>query len=140
MQEEAKARQLTNVTFSGHFPKTEIGKVLAASDVGVATLLDIPEFRTPFPNKVFDYMAAGRPVLLAIDGAARELVESAGAGLAVPPGDDQALAEAVVKLSDDPDQRRQMGQAGRSYIEREHTLEGQVQKLEAIFQQAIEGD
>ena len=137
LQEAANAQQLTNVSFSGHFPKTDIGKVLAASDVGIATLLDIPEFRSPFPNKVFDYMAAGRPVLLAIDGAARTLVENAGAGLAVPPGDDEAIAAAVKQLRDDPGQRQQMGSAGRDYIEREHTLQGQVHKLEAIFEQAL---
>ena len=137
LEQSARDQGLENVTFSGHFPKTEMGRVLSASDVCVATLLDIPEFRTPFPNKVFDYMAAERPIVLAIDGAARELVERASSGIVVPPGDDQAFGEAILKLRDDRQLARTMGRAGRVYVEREHTLAGQARKLEAIFENAV---
>lgn len=139
LQQAATDQRLENVCFGGLFAKTEIGQVLAASDACFATLLDIPEFRTPFPNKVFDYMAAARPIVLAIDGAARELVERAGSGIVVPPADDQAIAAAILKLRDDRQLAQRMGQAGRAYVEREHTLEGQARKLEAIFRQLFSG-
>jgi glycosyltransferase involved in cell wall biosynthesis len=115
---EAMARELrlTNVTFTGPRPKAEMPEALAASDACVAILRDIPMFRTTYPNKVFDYMAAGRPTILAIDGAIREVIEAAGGGIFVPPGDDGALAQAVRLLSQDRLRARAMGQAARTFV------------------------
>ena len=67
------------------------------------------------PHKV-DYMAAGRPTILAIDGVIREVVESAGGGIFVPPGDDRALAEAVRRLYDNPSEAEAMRKAARSFV------------------------
>jgi len=111
-----RERGLTNVVFAGPRPKVEMAQVLAASDVCVATLRDIPMFRTTYPNKVFDYMAAGRPTILGIDGVIRKVVEAAGAGVFVPPGDHRCLAEAVRLLASNPDRAREMGQRGREYV------------------------
>ena len=88
-------------------------QVLAAADAGIAILKPIEAYKTTYPNKVFDYMAAGRPVVLAIDGVIREVVEAAGCGEFVQPGDPQALAGAVRRLAADPDRaRRWVWQAG----------------------------
>jgi lipopolysaccharide/colanic/teichoic acid biosynthesis glycosyltransferase len=115
---ESRARELNvvNVTFIGARPKTEMSELLAASDACVATLKDIAMFRTTYPNKVFDYMAAGRPTILAIDGVIREVVETARAGVFVPPGDDQALAETVLSLSADRSRVAKMGRRARAYV------------------------
>jgi lipopolysaccharide/colanic/teichoic acid biosynthesis glycosyltransferase/glycosyltransferase involved in cell wall biosynthesis len=115
---ESSARRLnvTNVTFVGARPTSEMPEWLAASDACVATLKDIPMFRTTYPNKVFDYMAAGRPVVLAIDGCIRRVVEAAGGGVFVPPGDDRALAEAVLALRDDRGLTAEMGRRARAYV------------------------
>ena len=91
-------------------------EVLAASDACLATLQNIPMFRTTYPNKVFDYMAAGRPTLLAIDGVIRMVVETAHGGIFVPPGDPAALADAVLRLKRDPQEREEMGRAARQYV------------------------
>lgn len=112
----AKEWGLENVRFTGPQPKTTMKDVLAASDVCVATLRNIPMFRTTYPNKVFDYMAAGRPVILAIDGVVRDVVAAAGAGIFVPPGDDAKLENAIVELQANPERARQMGRAGREYV------------------------
>jgi glycosyltransferase involved in cell wall biosynthesis len=74
-------------------------------------------YKTTYPNKVFDYMAAGRPVLLAIDGVIRQVIEDADAGVYIPPGDPDALAQAIRNLADQPKQARQMGSRGRQYVE-----------------------
>jgi len=107
---------LTNVTFTGTLPKTEVGECLAAADACVAILQDIPMFRTTYPNKVFDYMAAGRPTILAIDGVIRQVVEEAGAGLYVQPGSVDALAEAIRTLAADRERARAMGRFGRAHV------------------------
>jgi len=107
---------LTNVTFTGSVPKEAVPEYLAASDACIATLMDIPMFRTTYPNKVFDYMAAGRPTILAIDGVIREVIEAAEGGLSVPPGDDIAMAEAIAGLVADRERARKMGKAARIYV------------------------
>jgi glycosyltransferase involved in cell wall biosynthesis len=91
--------------------------VLAAADACIAVLKPIKLYNTVYPNKVFDYLAAGKPVLLAIDGVIREVVEEARAGIFVTPGNPHALAEAVQQLAEDPQACQAMGTRGRSYVE-----------------------
>ncbi|MCD6555200.1 MAG: glycosyltransferase family 4 protein [Anaerolineae bacterium] len=115
---EALAQQLdlTNTTFLGAKPKSEIPAMLTASDACIATLKNIPMFRTTYPNKVFDYMAAGRPTILAIDGVIRQVIEAANGGIFVPPGNDRALAEAALYLADHPEEAKHLGQQARIYV------------------------
>ncbi len=116
---QARSMELDNVVFLPPIPKTEIAEVLAASDACIAILKPIPLYATTYPNKVFDYMAAGRPVILAIDGVIRQVVETAGAGISVQPGDAQAIAQAVESIAALPDRGRSMGAAGRRAVEKE---------------------
>lgn len=116
LETQARSLRLSNVTFAGAQPKSRMPAFLAASDACLAILKDIPMFRTTYPNKVFDYMAAGRPTILAIDGVIREVMEAAGGGTFVHPGDDQALADAVRMLSQDRRRARAMGAAARAYV------------------------
>lgn len=116
LQARAEAGHLDNVLFVGARPKNEMADYLASADACVALLQDIPMFRMTYPNKVFDYMAAGRPIVLAIDGVIREVVEAARAGVYVPPGDTKALVDAVRLLADQSDQRDAMGLRGRAYV------------------------
>jgi glycosyltransferase involved in cell wall biosynthesis len=118
LEKMATSLCLSNVTFVGSRPKSQMKDFLAASDVCLATLQDIPMFRTTYPNKVFDYMAAGRPTILTIDGVIREVVETAAGGVFVPPGDDQALATAIVRLADFPADVKKMGASAREYVAR----------------------
>ena len=73
-------------------------------------------FRTTYPNKVFDYMAAGRGTMLVIDGVSRQLIESSDGGVYVQPGDDAMLAEKILELSIDSKRVQQMGQNARDYL------------------------
>lgn len=116
----ARAQELglRNVTFVSSVPKRDMPQVLAAADAGIAILKPIPAYKTTYPNKVFDYMAAARPVLLAIDGVIREVVEAAGCGVFVKPGDPQSLASAIHSLAADRERAARMGRAGREYLER----------------------
>jgi len=112
----AQSMGLENVRFLGAHPKKEIASILAASDACTATLMDIPMFRTTYPNKVFDYMAAGRPIILGIDGVIRQVVEAAGCGIFVTPGDDARFAQAVKELEANRDRAIAMGTAGLRYV------------------------
>jgi glycosyltransferase involved in cell wall biosynthesis len=108
----ASSRNLHNVIFKAPVAKSRIPDLIKSSDVGIATLKAIPLFSTPFPNKVFDYMAAGVPVVLAIDGEIRKVIEAAEAGLVTTPGDAVALANAVKEYSQNPDLRKKHGENG----------------------------
>lgn len=115
---EAKALRLDleNVTFAGVLPKKDMPQAIAGADICLAILQDIPMFRTTYPNKVFDYMAAGKATVLVIDGVIRKLLETSDGGIFVPPGDDARLAKVLVELSQRPDQLANMGKAARDYI------------------------
>lgn len=116
----AREKGLQNVQFHPPVPKEKMPEVLASADVCVAILKPLHAFTTTYPNKVFDYMAAGRPIVLAIDGVIRQVVESAQAGLFVPPGDPAPLAEAILRLAKNPQEGKDMGQAGRRFVEKHH--------------------
>jgi glycosyltransferase involved in cell wall biosynthesis len=121
----AQALGLTNVAFVPAVPKREMHSALAAADVCIAILKPLDEYKTTYPNKVFDYMAAARPVVLAIDGVIREVVEAAECGIFVRPGDAPALAAAIRSLAADPQKARAMGMRGRRYLE-QHFNRGQM--------------
>jgi glycosyltransferase involved in cell wall biosynthesis len=116
LESEAARLRLDNLTFTGSFPKSQMRQVLAATDACIAILRNIRMFTTTYPNKVFDYMAAGRPTLLAIDGVIREVVERANGGIFVQPGDPRSLANAIIRLADDPNGAREMGANARQYV------------------------
>ncbi|MBX7234800.1 MAG: glycosyltransferase family 4 protein [Caldilineales bacterium] len=126
--------QLDNVTFTGPVPKAAMPEVLAASDACVAILQDIPMFRTCYPNKVFDYMAAGRPTVLAIDGVIRQAMEAAQGGIFVRPGDDEALAAAITRLAAAPDRAKAMGEAARRYVLQNFDRRQQAEQFAALLQ------
>jgi len=116
LQLEAERLELENVIFAGVCPKKEMPFVIASSDVCLAILQNVPMFRTTYPNKVFDYMAAARATVLVIDGVIREVIESSHGGIFVEPANHELLAETILKLSKDPQRVKQMGENARAYL------------------------
>jgi glycosyltransferase involved in cell wall biosynthesis len=114
---QAKAMNFLNVTFLPSVPKTEMASALAGADACIAILKPLEEYKTTYPNKVFDYMAAGRPVVLAIDGVIREVVEAANCGIFAAPGNAKEISAAIRTLAANAGQSRVMGVQGRKYLE-----------------------
>jgi glycosyltransferase involved in cell wall biosynthesis len=133
LRARAQELGLENVFFLPPVPKAGMAQALAAADACIAILKPIPMYATVYPNKVFDYMAAGRPVVLAIDGVIREVVEQAGCGIFTQPGDPQALAEAIRLLAEDPQRARAMGLRGREYVQANFDREQLAEKLAEII-------
>ena len=125
---------LENVLFLPPVVKSRMPEVLAAADACVAILKPVEAYKTTYPNKVFDYMAAGRAVVLAVDGVIREVVEDAGAGIFVSPGDSDALASAVYRLVADPEERKRMGMAGRAYVTKHFNRPDLAEKMENVME------
>lgn len=135
LRDEADQRGLDNLQFLPPVTKLEMPAALAAADACLAILKPIEMYKTTYPNKVFDYMAAGRPVILAIDGVIREVVEDARAGLFVPPGDPIALASAIRDLAKSPDKCREMGDNGRKLVESQYSRQAFADQFALIFEQ-----
>ena len=137
---QAAEMGLTNLLFIPPVTKQEMPQALAAADACIAILKPIPLYKTTYPNKVFDYLAAGRPVVLAIDGVIRVVIESAGAGIAVEPGNPAAMAQAIATLADDRTAARAMGQAGRIYLEKHFSRSDLAAKLWELLKSMEKAD
>jgi glycosyltransferase involved in cell wall biosynthesis len=116
LKEKASQWQLNNIVFVDSVPKNVISDYLAASDVCTAVLKKVDSFKTVYPNKIFDYMSAAKPVIVAIDGVTRKLVEDSGAGIYVEPENPDEFAKAVLKFKNDPILCERCGQKGRNFV------------------------
>lgn len=122
LKQLADSLELTNVSFEPPVPKNMIPKIAAQADAFVITVRGLPKlYRYGISmNKLFDYLAAGRPIIIA-SNAANNPVRDAGAGITVPPEDPESLARAILTIYRTPlQERRNMGQAGRRYVEVNH--------------------
>jgi glycosyltransferase involved in cell wall biosynthesis len=108
---------LANVTLAPAVPPGQVPELLAAADVCLVTLRDVPLFATFIPSKMFEYLAAAKPVIGAVTGESAQILREAGA-VVVPPEDSEALARAISELAADPARRLAMGRQGRAYVER----------------------
>jgi glycosyltransferase involved in cell wall biosynthesis len=133
--ERAAQMQLDNVLFLEPMPKVQMAQALAAADVCLAILKPLELYGTVYPNKVFDYMAAGRPVILAIDGVIRKVIEEASAGVFVSPGNPSALAKAIREMAEDPSEARRMGKAGRAYLEKHFNRPDLAEQMEQVLRE-----
>jgi glycosyltransferase involved in cell wall biosynthesis len=112
----AAARGLTNVRFLDQQPRERIPAYISAAHACLVMLKKTELFKTVIPTKLLEYMACERPVIVAVDGQARQIVEAAGAGVFVEPEDSDALVQSILKLAADPEGRQRMGVSGREYI------------------------
>ncbi len=119
LETTARRRGLRNVAFPPGQPHSRMPTVIAAADACLVSLRRIPLFRAALPSKLYEAMAGARPILLAVDGEARQLiVEKAAAGIYVEPGDAAMLAEAILALRAQPDRALDLGLRGRAFVER----------------------
>ncbi|MFY9240616.1 MAG: glycosyltransferase family 4 protein, partial [Roseovarius sp.] len=141
MEERLRARiaqlGLNNVVLPGRFPASDMPLLLSAASALLVTLRPAPIFSYTIPNKLQAYLAAGRPVIAALDGEGARILDEAGAGLSCPAGDPEALAAAIRKLgSASQFEIERMSIAGRVYFETHFSLPGLTSNLISHFEQA----
>jgi glycosyltransferase involved in cell wall biosynthesis len=107
---------LRNVRFVGGQPKRLVPDWYAASDAVLVPLRNIPLFETFIPSKMFEIMAAGRPVIGSVRGEARSILERSGGALIVDPEDSKSIAAAVRQLRGDRELAQRLGAAGRAFV------------------------
>ncbi len=115
LQQLAKERQVSNVRFLDPVPKQEVFKYILASDMGASVLKKVDTFKTVYSNKTFDYMACKKPILMAIDGVSRELVETAAAGAYVEPENPAEYNRIIREYLRSPERLAQEGENGFRY-------------------------
>ncbi len=135
--EYAKQKNLDNVIFLDPFPKREIPVVISSADVCLATLKNTPLLKTVYPNKVFDYMASGKPTILAIDGVIREVAEKAEGGIFVPPGDSSRLADAVLTYYNNRELIKIHGENAKDYVKKHFEREEIAKELERCLEELL---
>lgn len=128
----AMDRGLDNVEFVGHQPKETVCAYFTAADVLFAALKAAPHRVGTVPEKILAYMACGRPVLLAAqEGAATDLLQEHRCGVAIPPENPEALAQAILSLYQEREQVHDMGVQGRTAATGHFALPRILQGMEA---------
>src|SRR5207249_4346059 len=112
----------------GSVPWSEVPGMLASMDVGVAPYPDLSRFYFS-PLKVYEYMAAGLPVVASRIGQLEKLIQDGVNGLLTAPGDAAELAMTLERLRAEPELRARLGKAARATVLREHTWDGVVERI-----------
>jgi glycosyltransferase involved in cell wall biosynthesis len=135
---EVAKRNLKNVIFRDSVSKKEVFKFILSSDVGASVLKKVDTFKTIYSNKSFDYMSCKKPILLAIDGVSRELVNDAKCGVYVEPENTNAIVSGVLELvAKDKNELNQMGINGynfaKNHFDREKLAKEYTSKIQEIL-------
>ena len=132
----AESRGLTNVHFLDQQPRERIPAFISASDASLVLLKKTDVFKTVIPTKMLEFMSCARPVILGVDGQARQIIEDAGAGLVIEPENAAELVGAIQQLAANRDLGSTLGKKGREYIlrnfSRDQTAERYIQILEKV--------
>lgn len=118
MKHEIKKRKLENIYLTGRYPVEAMPYFFSLASVMLVTLADYPIFAATVPSKIQAYMAAGRPIIAALNGEGARVVAEANAGVVVAAENACALAQAILDLNNLPQQElKQMGANARNYFE-----------------------
>ena len=131
---QVAAERIANVELLGPVAAARVPGLFAHAHAGVVMLRDRDLFADALPTKLLECLAAGRPVLAAVRGQAATLVDRSGAGIAVPPEDPRALAQAFGALASDRGVRERMGSAGRALVERRYGRREMVDRWRALLE------
>ena len=136
---DAGRRRLANVAFVDPVPKRDVPAWLARANACLLPYQDRPLFAGALPNKTFDYMGAGRPIVAAVPaGELSRLVETAGCGLAIPPEDPRAMADAVLRLSRDEALAARLGAAGAGFVRSHYDRRVLAERFVAVIEGLLE--
>jgi glycosyltransferase involved in cell wall biosynthesis len=138
LKQVAEAKKLSNVLFLSRRPVSEIGEILAKANVLLVHLKKDPLFTITIPSKIQAYLAAGRPILVGVEGDAAELVKNSRAGAAYDPASAASLAEAVELLYKMPKASlEEMGKNGHRFYVDELSLPHGVDRFENVFRSIV---
>ncbi len=134
----ATEKRLTNVIFLPAVPISEIGSVLRKADALLVHLRKDPLFTISIPSKIQAYMAVGKPLLMAVDGDAAELVKAAGCGVLAESENPEAIADAALKLyAMSFAERDSMARRSREYYQSHLSLQEGANRFSVLFKKLL---
>lgn len=133
----ARDLQLLNITFHDPVPKVDVNDFYALSDVCLIPLRDIPLFETFIPSKMFEIMAMERPIIGSVQGEAADILHRSGGALVIPPENSEALANAVLELFENEENRHDMGKKGRQFVEEHYSRSILAEIYKVVLSDAI---
>jgi colanic acid biosynthesis glycosyl transferase WcaI len=135
----AQSRGLTNLRFLDQQPHEKIPAFISASDACLVLLKKTDVFKTVIPTKMLEFMSCARPVILGVDGQARQIVDEAGAGFFIEPENAQELVNAINRLSANRELGEAFGKKGREYIlqyfSRNRMAKKYIQALKSLLEE-----
>ena len=137
LEAKAKAMNLKNVVFLGRRPKQEIPDWIASSDINLVHLKKTGLFQTVMPSKIFESAGCARPVLMGVDGFSRDLVENAKMGISIEPENAEAMADALLKASENPELLKQLGENGYKNIAEKYDRDIQAENYLSILNNTL---
>jgi glycosyltransferase involved in cell wall biosynthesis len=136
LEERARKLGLDNLRFLPAVPKEVLAGIVGVADVTLTIFAPYPVLETNSPNKFFDSLAAGKPVVVNLDGWLRRLVEENDAGVWVPAGNAEGLAGALSSLAANPEKVEAMGRNARALAEREFGRDEMADRLVRTLEEA----
>ncbi|MCP4641221.1 MAG: glycosyltransferase family 4 protein [bacterium] len=131
---------LKNVSFLPAQPKERMPLFYAAADACLVPLRRGDYFKLNIPSKVFEIMACARPIVIGAEGQALALVQEAGAGIPAVPEDPQSYADAILRLRDNPDEARALGESGRAYVIEHFTRRKKADRYIEVLEEIVRGE
>jgi glycosyltransferase involved in cell wall biosynthesis len=126
------------VEFLGWMDRDGVAKLLGTARAGLVLFHDAPNHVDAQPNKLFEYMSAGLPVIASDFPLWRQLVDEAGCGILVDPSDSKAIARAMEWLTDHPEEAEEMGNNGKKAVESRFRWEYEAESLLALYEKLLD--
>ncbi len=136
IKEVAKSENLNNICFTGFLKADELKGILVKCEIGLNTFA--PDAPQSFPNKVFDYLAAGLPVINSINGELREILAQRDAGLWYQSGNPESLVKAIEILLNDEEKRKKMAVNARRLVEERYDRNKTYPSIIPFFEKVLE--
>lgn len=137
MMAMAQGMGLTNLTFHPEIPQAQVPEFFSAADIALAPLRRADLFLGALPVKMFDAWACQRPLVLGVDGEARQVLTEAQAGIYVEPENPEAFAAAVLELKNNPTCAQQMGLNGRRIVVEQYSRQAQARQLMDVLKATL---
>jgi glycosyltransferase involved in cell wall biosynthesis len=133
LEKIARQRKLGNIEFTGGVTFEKSLEYLSQSDMAIVSLINTEIFKCAIPSKFFDCMALGLPIILGVDGEARQILEANETGLYYRSGNWQDLKDKILYLKSNPDIARRLGQNGRKLVFEQYRRSKLASDLEAMI-------
>ncbi len=136
---QAREKKLSNVCFYDQLDRQTIPTFYQTADLFLVPLRKADLFKRNIPSKIYEIMAAKKPMIIATEGESRKLVEKHGAGISISPENSEEMAESIKYLQDNGEVRRRMGENGYAYVLANASRKQLAEDYSEVFQAVLDG-